>query len=405
MGVEEVGGSLHIGFGDRVDGPYTETQLREALPSLPPGVQVWMEGNWMDLAVGLDRLAAQRSRSVAPPGQPMVRQAGGPGERASALEVLAVLLAEYRDKELTQEGFVETARREFIARGLDLASLPVLLSLCGESELAAVCEPANPQSPTAADTHRQQMSESSGDVSEASGVSSDHRVDTRSSEVRHSSKVQPTRVGVIPRRSRRKLAAILGVAVVALAAIAGVAYLMLLAPDKSYLQALRSAGFGGVYPSEASAIAYAKSLCSDLQNGSPPEGQPVDLVAVDAYCPQFSPGFHVLETRDITGRFTLIDTGVYSSGITTFDSGCSGSGGYSDIGPGTTVVVKNDLGNSLASTTLGAGSGNSVVCEFEFGFTVTEGEDDYIVSVSHRGESHHTWTQLTTDGVGLTLGD
>lgn len=65
MGVQETAEGLHIGFGDRIDGPYTEAQLRGALPNLPPGVQVWIDGVWIDLVVGLDRLNAQQSPSAS----------------------------------------------------------------------------------------------------------------------------------------------------------------------------------------------------------------------------------------------------------------------------------------------------------------------------------------------------
>lgn len=71
MGEEPRPGCLHIRFGDRVDGPYGEEQLREALPSLPAGVEVWVEGAWADLAVGLDRVVQARSSPGSRCGRPL----------------------------------------------------------------------------------------------------------------------------------------------------------------------------------------------------------------------------------------------------------------------------------------------------------------------------------------------
>jgi hypothetical protein len=56
----EAGTGLHIRFGDRVDGPYSESQLRQAVSGLPPGVEVWVSGRWASIADGLDSLDAGR---------------------------------------------------------------------------------------------------------------------------------------------------------------------------------------------------------------------------------------------------------------------------------------------------------------------------------------------------------
>jgi hypothetical protein len=84
---------------------------------------------------------------------------------------------------------------------------------------------------------------------------------------------------------------------------------------------------------------------------------PVDQVAVDYYCPQFSEGFHVLETSTVTGSFTLRDDSpnMYAPAITVSGSSCSGSGGYSDIDEGTQVTVKNGKGDILTTTFLESG--------------------------------------------------
>jgi hypothetical protein len=78
--------------------------------------------------------------------------------------------------------------------------------------------------------------------------------------------------------------------------------------DDKYLAALRASGLAGQFASDANAIAHAKQTCRTLENGGPQQGLPIDKVAVDAYCPKFSEGFHVLQTVTVSGTFTLIDS-------------------------------------------------------------------------------------------------
>jgi hypothetical protein len=211
-------------------------------------------------------------------------------------------------------------------------------------------------------------------------------------------------------RSKRRwlLVTIVGV-VLLVAGVGGVILGGLLArksPDEKYLAALRESGLAGQFASDANAIAHAKETCRTLTGGGPQQGIPVDKVAVDAYCPQFSKGFHILEKATITGTFTLIanSPNPYSPAITTNGSTCSGSDGYSDIQPGAQVFVKNGKGDMLTTTQLGQGSGNRFRCTLPFSFDITEGEDHYIVSVGRRGEISYTFTQLKNDGATLTLG-
>ncbi|KAZ10283.1 membrane protein [Mycobacterium tuberculosis M1374] len=113
--------------------------------------------------------------------------------------------------------------------------------------------------------------------------------------------------------------------------------------DDKYLAALRRSGLTGEFNSDANAIARGKQVCRQLQDGGEQQGMPVDQVAVQYYCPQFSDGFHILETITVTGSFTLKDESpnVYAPAITVSGSGCSGSAGYADIDRGTQVTVKN----------------------------------------------------------------
>ena len=81
-----------------------------------------------------------------------------------------------------------------------------------------------------------------------------------------------------------------------------------------------------------------------------------------------------------------------------------GDNGYSDITPGTAVIVKNDARTVLARTVLGTGVGNSASCSMPFTVELTEGEDSYLFSVSHRGDVSETFVELNSSGVALSLG-
>ncbi len=177
-------------------------------------------------------------------------------------------------------------------------------------------------------------------------------------------------------------------------------------PDDKYLAELRTNGLAGSFASDANAIASAKRTCRALEEGGPPQGTPVDKVAVEVYCPQFSDGFHVLERATVTGTYTLIDSepSTYYPGITTSGSSCRGTGGFTDIRSGTQVTVKNGKGEVLTTTTLGVGTGDSSDCVFPFSFSVTEGQDAYVISVSHRGDITFSFEQIKNNNVALTLG-
>lgn len=176
--------------------------------------------------------------------------------------------------------------------------------------------------------------------------------------------------------------------------------------QSQYLRALRDGSFGGTYPSDAAAVAHAKSVCENLKSGGKQQGMPVDLIGVQTYCPEFTGGFHVLQTIDVDGTFTLHDSSPnsYFPSISANGRSCEGSDGYSDISDGTEVIVKNGAGATLAHASLGNGTGDATSCEFTFKVKLTEGEDDYVVTVGHRGELHLTFEQLQTSGIGATLG-
>jgi hypothetical protein len=177
----------------------------------------------------------------------------------------------------------------------------------------------------------------------------------------------------------------------------------------SLTEQLRAKGLGGTFPSDAAAVAHAKTVCSGLDEGQPQQGPEEDAIAVSVYCDKYAAGFKTLHPIEVAGSFTLIDTSgsYYFQSIEGGPSGCYGASGYSDIGPGTEVVVKNDEGTTLTTANLGTGKGSPPVrCAFDFKFTVMDGESGYTISVGRRGDLHYTAAQLKLpDSVALTLGD
>lgn len=66
MGSLRTDHALVIRYGDRVDGPYPEAELRQVIASLPPGVEAWSRGRWVGLQAGLDELASSQETTTHP---------------------------------------------------------------------------------------------------------------------------------------------------------------------------------------------------------------------------------------------------------------------------------------------------------------------------------------------------
>ncbi len=79
--------------------------------------------------------------------------------------------------------------------------------------------------------------------------------------------------------------------------------------------------------------------------------------------------------------------------------------GYSDIDRNTQVIVRNGRGDILDTTPLGDGRDDDLGCTFSFSFPITEGQDRYVVSVSHRGDFVYTFNQLASQAAHIRLGD
>lgn len=201
-----------------------------------------------------------------------------------------------------------------------------------------------------------------------------------------------------------------GAATVILVMVAVVAWVLLMAarrpappPESGYLSALKEAGLTNQFNSDANAVAHGHQVCRQLEDGGPQQGLPADKIAVDSFCPQFTQGFHTLDTATVSGIFVVTDS-VGVDAIASDGASCQGANGYSDVGRDTQVTVKNGKGEILATTALGQGKGNSANCTFSFSFPVTEGQDRYVVSVGHRGEFSYSFGQLRAQGVQIHLG-
>lgn len=106
------------------------------------------------------------------------------------------------------------------------------------------------------------------------------------------------------------------------------------------------------------------------------------------------------EAFDLRGTFTL-NSGGYGY------STCGGSGGYSDISPGTAVTVYNAAGTVLSQGALGTGRPNGAgSCVFTLSApNVPAGEKFYLVEVSHRGRIMVQPEDARNGNVALSLGN
>lgn len=175
--------------------------------------------------------------------------------------------------------------------------------------------------------------------------------------------------------------------------------------QKSLTTKLRDEALGGTFASDAAAVAHAKAVCTKLDDGGAQQGPEVDAISVSVYCPEYVAGFTTLKPIKVNGTLEVTDTSYYGDGLIASGGRCTGNDGYSDIYAGQDVLVTNGDGKQLTRTELGAGSGDAYSCTFPFSFTVMEGEKDYVVQVSHRGELHYTQALLKTPGeVAISLG-
>lgn len=90
---------------------------------------------------------------------------------------------------------------------------------------------------------------------------------------------------------------------------------------------------------------------------------------------------------DEPATFTLTGTFALTEDAVTLDDTCHGTGGYDDIGTGTSVTVYGAKGDVVATGQLGGGEETGYgACDFTVNVPdVPKGEKFYKVEVSHRG--------------------
>jgi hypothetical protein len=104
--------------------------------------------------------------------------------------------------------------------------------------------------------------------------------------------------------------------------------------------------------------------------------------------------------QTITGEFALFDSELGSD--------CQGSGGYSDIGPGASVTVRNEKGETIGTSNLGSGEHISGFgCTYDFTVDGVPNAKFYRIEVSHRGEVEYSRAEIEAAdwNVNLSLGD
>ena len=121
-------------------------------------------------------------------------------------------------------------------------------------------------------------------------------------------------------------------------------------------------------------------------------------------------GHHTINgTVDIFQDVGFLAGQSYStSNFSSANGTCQGSGGYSDLAPGVSVVVYSDTGDVLSTVPLGQGHDlqSNVGCEFTFTVPNLPDASSYSVEVSHRGKLTYTKEQLESNNwtVALSIG-
>jgi hypothetical protein len=87
------------------------------------------------------------------------------------------------------------------------------------------------------------------------------------------------------------------------------------------------------------------------------------------------------------------------------DGICIGTGGYSDLAGGSSVVIADDSGHTLKITHLESGKhdDSAVTCTFRFHASVAAGKHFYGVTVTHRGTIKLTENEMSYPS--LSIGD
>lgn len=179
-------------------------------------------------------------------------------------------------------------------------------------------------------------------------------------------------------------------------------FVLVPSPEDTYLERLSDEGLGGVYASDAQAIAAGQAECRRLQDGGDPKGTEEKFAAVEIFCDDFALGYRILKEIYVEGSLSVWDEDARGNGECYI-----ADGGYDDIAQGVEIVVMNGRGDRLTTTELEAGEEglDRIWCQFPFSFTVLEGEDEYIVDFDRRGDFTYSETELKEpDTISLSIG-
>lgn len=108
------------------------------------------------------------------------------------------------------------------------------------------------------------------------------------------------------------------------------------------------------------------------------------------------------QTHEITGSFVVFDDDASSS-----DCRLGMDGGYSDIGPGTAVEVRNETGETIAAGRLGVGESIGLGCNFPIEVHDVPDAKFYRIGVGRRGELSYSKDEIEARDweVAFQLGD
>lgn len=113
-------------------------------------------------------------------------------------------------------------------------------------------------------------------------------------------------------------------------------------------------------------------------------------------------------SKTTPGTFTLLGTFVLTEGaIDDGALGCEGTGGYDDIGLGTSVTVYDAAGTVIAASELVLSDFDSAArsCSFDISVdNVPDGERFYQVEISHRGKVQLSAEEAKSGGFSGSLG-
>jgi hypothetical protein len=77
---------------------------------------------------------------------------------------------------------------------------------------------------------------------------------------------------------------------------------------------------------------------------------------------------------------------------------CYGKGGYSDLKAGGSVILRDEKGTILGSTTLSIGMGSAHECRFIMSMPdVTDSAAFYVIEVTHRGQISKSHAEMASD--------